>query len=53
MQNVVAVAWSPRGTYLQTFERPSKEQGNAFKNLKVRTVLFSRIRKSHTYKDIL
>lgn len=33
--NLIAAAWSPRGTYLQTYERPSKEQGNAHKNLKV------------------
>ncbi len=30
-----AVAWSPAGAYLQTFERPSRELGNAHKNLKV------------------
>ncbi len=30
-----AVAWSPAGGYLQTFERPSRELGNAHKNLKV------------------
>ena len=30
-----AVAWSPAGSYLQTFERPSRELGNAHKNLKV------------------
>ena len=35
VKNVIAAAWSPRGTYLQTFERPSKELGNAHKNLKV------------------
>lgn len=32
---VIAAAWSPLATYLQTYERPSKEQGNAHKNLKV------------------
>jgi hypothetical protein len=32
---VGAVAWSPKGSYLETFERPDKEKGNAFKNLKV------------------
>ena len=31
----IAVAWSPAGAYLQTFERPNKELGNAYKNLKV------------------
>lgn len=36
--NVIAAAWSPRATYLQTYERPSKEQGNAHKNLKVASV---------------
>ena len=35
VMNVIAATWSPRGTYMQTYERPSKEQGNAHKNLKV------------------
>ena len=29
-----AVAFSPKGTFLITFQRPSKEAGNADKNLK-------------------
>ena len=37
VKNIIAATWSPRGTYLQTFERPNKELGNAHKNLKVRS----------------
>lgn len=32
---IVAVAFSPSSTFLQTFQRPQKEAGNADKNLKV------------------
>lgn len=36
-----AVAFSPKSTYLITFQRPNKEAGNADKNLKVRLSLFT------------
>lgn len=35
LPNVVAVAFSSSGTYLQTFQRPQKDAGNAEKNLRV------------------
>ncbi len=35
LPQLVAVAFSPGSTFLQTFQRPQKEAGNADKNLKV------------------
>jgi hypothetical protein len=35
LPQIVAVAFSPGSTFLQTFQRPQKEAGNADKNLKV------------------
>jgi len=35
LPQIVAVAFSPGSTLLQTFQRPQKEAGNADKNLKV------------------
>ena len=35
LPQIVAVAFSPDSTLLQTFQRPQKEAGNADKNLKV------------------
>ena len=39
LPQIVAVAFSPNSTYLQTFQRPQKDAGNADKNLKVAIVL--------------
>lgn len=35
IKGVIAIAWSPQGTMMQTFERPDREKGNQHKNLKV------------------
>lgn len=35
VKGVIAIAWSPKGGLMQTFERPDREKGNAHKNLKV------------------
>lgn len=35
IRGVIALAWSPKGTIMQTFERPDREKGNQHKNLKV------------------
>ena len=35
LSNVVAVAFSPKSTYLTTFQRPQPSAGNTEKNLKV------------------
>lgn len=41
LPNVVAVAFSPKSTYLTTFQRPQPSAGNTEKNLKVRSLLLS------------
>ncbi len=35
LPGVVAAAFSPNATFLQTFQQPTKDAGNSAKNLKV------------------
>ena len=35
IKHAIALAWSPQGGIMQTFERPDREKGNQHKNLKV------------------
>ncbi len=39
VKGAIAIAWSPKGGLMQTFERPDREKGNAHKNLKVDCLL--------------
>lgn len=41
LPNIVAVAFSPKSTYLTTFQRPQPGAGNTEKNLKVDLRLLS------------
>ncbi len=44
LSGCIAIAWSPSGELMQTFERPEKEKGNSHKNLKVRGLRTLRLR---------
>ena len=37
IQHCIALAWSPQGGIMQTFERPDREKGNQHKTLKVQS----------------
>ncbi len=41
LPQIVAVAFSPNSTFLQTFQRPQKDAGNADKNLKVMALAYN------------
>ncbi len=44
LSGCIAIAWSPTGALMQTFEKPDKEKGNAHKNLKVRPAWWAQTR---------
>ena len=43
LPNIVAIAFSPKNTYLTTFQRPQPGAGNAEKNLKVTFISHTQI----------
>ena len=46
LPNIVAIAFSPKNTYLITFQRPQPGAGNAEKNLKVTSLSVLRQRRA-------